>query len=219
MPAPISIPPQRVARTHHRAAQIANACRDAPRRSALATTAADRETAQGWTFDQYMPLSRYTDTLADQPCQIVSSSNRIGSRARMTRIARPVHFSRCNAGEPHPGAFRAPHRPVTVPNPRWGAGEGFTGWNNGGGGEQEQRHTCRNDAPSADWQPGMIRGEHMKALIASAALALATLVPASGEVCLAAGCCKTCSKGKACGDSCIARDKPCAKPKGCACNG
>lgn len=34
-----------------------------------------------------------------------------------------------------------------------------------------------------------------------------------------AACCKVCSKGKACGDSCIARDKTCHKGKGCACNG
>lgn len=32
-------------------------------------------------------------------------------------------------------------------------------------------------------------------------------------------CCKVCSKGKACGDSCISRDKECHKGKGCACNG
>lgn len=32
-------------------------------------------------------------------------------------------------------------------------------------------------------------------------------------------CCKICRKGKACGDSCIARDKTCHKPPGCACNG
>jgi hypothetical protein len=32
------------------------------------------------------------------------------------------------------------------------------------------------------------------------------------------GCCKTCRKGKACGDSCIARDKQCHKPPGCACD-
>lgn len=31
-------------------------------------------------------------------------------------------------------------------------------------------------------------------------------------------CCKVCSKGKACGDSCISRDKECHKPPGCACN-
>ncbi len=31
-------------------------------------------------------------------------------------------------------------------------------------------------------------------------------------------CCKTCRKGKACGDSCIAREKTCEKPKGCACD-
>ena len=31
-------------------------------------------------------------------------------------------------------------------------------------------------------------------------------------------CCKTCRKGKACGDACIARDKDCTVPKGCACD-
>lgn len=30
-------------------------------------------------------------------------------------------------------------------------------------------------------------------------------------------CCKYCSTGKPCGDSCIARDKVCHKPVGCAC--
>lgn len=40
-----------------------------------------------------------------------------------------------------------------------------------------------------------------------------------GPVCAAEGCCKICKAGKACGDSCIARDKACKKEKGCACNG
>lgn len=30
-------------------------------------------------------------------------------------------------------------------------------------------------------------------------------------------CCKRCSKGKPCGDSCISRKKQCQKGKGCAC--
>lgn len=32
-------------------------------------------------------------------------------------------------------------------------------------------------------------------------------------------CCKICKKGKACGDSCIAKSKTCTKAPGCACNG
>jgi hypothetical protein len=32
-------------------------------------------------------------------------------------------------------------------------------------------------------------------------------------------CCKVCHKGKACGDTCIARDKECHLPPGCACDG
>lgn len=36
---------------------------------------------------------------------------------------------------------------------------------------------------------------------------------------LADACCKVCKKGKACGNSCIAKSKTCHKGKGCACNG
>jgi len=32
-------------------------------------------------------------------------------------------------------------------------------------------------------------------------------------------CCKTCRKGKACGDSCINRSYTCRKGQGCACDG
>ena len=32
-------------------------------------------------------------------------------------------------------------------------------------------------------------------------------------------CCKVCKKGKACGNSCIAREKNCHQPPGCACDG
>jgi len=32
-------------------------------------------------------------------------------------------------------------------------------------------------------------------------------------------CCKICTTGKACGDSCISQDKTCHQPPGCACNG
>ena len=32
-------------------------------------------------------------------------------------------------------------------------------------------------------------------------------------------CCRVCTRGKACGNSCIAADKICHQPPGCACNG
>lgn len=63
----------------------------------------------------------------------------------------------------------------------------------------------------------------MKFLLAGIALSFATITPAAGPVCSMAfaseGCCKVCKSGKACGDSCISRDKSCKKGKGCACNG
>ena len=41
-----------------------------------------------------------------------------------------------------------------------------------------------------------------------------------GEIQLAQSqtCCKICRKGKACGNSCIAREKTCNKGPGCACD-
>lgn len=36
---------------------------------------------------------------------------------------------------------------------------------------------------------------------------------------LASACCKICTKGKACGNSCIQKSKTCHKGKGCACDG
>ena len=32
-------------------------------------------------------------------------------------------------------------------------------------------------------------------------------------------CCRICTTGKACGNSCIARNRTCRQPPGCACNG
>lgn len=32
-------------------------------------------------------------------------------------------------------------------------------------------------------------------------------------------CCRVCRTGKACGNSCISRDRTCRQPRGCACNG
>jgi hypothetical protein len=65
-----------------------------------------------------------------------------------------------------------------------------------------------------------------RALAILAAAASLALGPASLSPCLtgeavAAGyaCCKVCRAGKACGDSCISRDKTCHKGKGCACDG
>lgn len=39
-----------------------------------------------------------------------------------------------------------------------------------------------------------------------------------GAVVTADACCKRCSKGKACGDSCISRSKTCHEGQGCACD-
>lgn len=38
-------------------------------------------------------------------------------------------------------------------------------------------------------------------------------------VCAQGGCCKICKAGKACGNTCIARDKRCTAGAGCACDG
>ncbi len=69
----------------------------------------------------------------------------------------------------------------------------------------------------------MAGGFVMKSIAISFALVLGILGPAEINPCASgaafaqtSACCKMCSKGKACGDSCIARDKVCHKGKGCA---
>jgi hypothetical protein len=66
----------------------------------------------------------------------------------------------------------------------------------------------------------------MRGLALLAAAATLALGPASFSSCGPAAaaaqgryCCRHCSTGKACGDSCIARWKTCHKGRGCACNG
>lgn len=67
----------------------------------------------------------------------------------------------------------------------------------------------------------------MKLLSTFAAAAMLVIGPATISPCSSAAyaqaigyaCCKVCKAGKACGDSCISRDKDCHKGKGCACDG
>jgi len=54
----------------------------------------------------------------------------------------------------------------------------------------------------------------------SAAASGSSWVPASGTPAAEPmACCKVCKQGKACGNSCIAQDKNCHQPPGCACDG
>lgn len=51
-----------------------------------------------------------------------------------------------------------------------------------------------------------------------AASALVADVPGCNAA-YAQACCKVCKAGKACGNTCISRDKACHTPPGCACDG
>ena len=63
---------------------------------------------------------------------------------------------------------------------------------------------------------GWRRGKRLNA--ATRALKPSTVVPEMSEP-TGTSCCKVCRKGKACGNSCIARSKTCHRPAGCACDG
>lgn len=139
----------------------------------------------------------------------------------MAGLAGPVDLARRDAGQPDARPFRAPDRAVAVPDVRRRAGELLPGRNDGdsGSGEQEQRHIA--EMPPVAQTGKRIRrfaGVQMKLLLGIAALSLATMLPASEQACAAGGCCKMCRSSKACGDSCISKNKTCTKGKGCACN-
>jgi hypothetical protein len=58
-----------------------------------------------------------------------------------------------------------------------------------------------------------------RVLIVTIPLSLAVGAPSGCGSNTSGVCCKTCTTGKACGDSCISRDKTCQVGAGCACNG
>jgi hypothetical protein len=64
---------------------------------------------------------------------------------------------------------------------------------------------------SCDASPGLnVSSAALPLVHASARLLSSDAFPAS--------CCMVCSKGKACGNSCISRSKQCHQPPGCACD-
>lgn len=54
---------------------------------------------------------------------------------------------------------------------------------------------------------------------ASSTIMLAETTASVGSQEISQKCCKVCRKGKACGNSCIARHLTCHQPPGCACDG
>ncbi len=60
----------------------------------------------------------------------------------------------------------------------------------------------------------------MKRMLLVLTLALLPLIPFT-TACDStdSGCCRICTTGKACGDSCIAQNETCRVGSGCACNG
>ncbi len=57
------------------------------------------------------------------------------------------------------------------------------------------------------------------AMLSACLLVGPTTLPVCAADAAGLACCKICRKGKACGDSCIAVDRECHKPRGCACDG
>ena len=59
----------------------------------------------------------------------------------------------------------------------------------------------------------------MRTLMLGLALSLGAIGCDTCEGTAGGKCCKICTNGKACGDSCIASNQTCNRTGGCACNG
>lgn len=64
---------------------------------------------------------------AEKAHQPIPSIDRIDRRAGLIGLARPVHFAGCDAGNTDPWTFRAPDRPIAIPNCSRCASEGSAG--------------------------------------------------------------------------------------------
>jgi len=70
----------------------------------------------------------------------------------------------------------------------------------------------RPPIPTADTHATLFHHEHSESAVLRS-------VTARGSEHNALSCCKVCSVGKACGNTCISRDKTCHVGPGCACDG
>lgn len=73
-------------------------------------------------------------------------------------------------------------------------------------------------APSPGWTGAKMAGAPIGVTVEASEFR-DRLKAMSGGKYIPAACCKTCRKGKACGDSCISKSKACRKAPGCACDG
>lgn len=65
----------------------------------------------------------------------------------------------------------------------------------------------------------LLAGMVLPATALPAQMAKSAIVHCGSPFHLAQGCCRTCRTAKACGNSCIAADRRCHQPPGCACDG
>lgn len=80
--------------------------------------------------------------LTKQADEMIARRDRIGVRTGMFRNTATVHFARSDARKANVWAFRAPDRPIAIPDRDGCAGEGLAARNDRG--EQEQAdHHCR----------------------------------------------------------------------------
>lgn len=86
------------------------------------------------------PPLRFTE----QVDEIIARRDRIGIRTGMPGTAAAVHFARSHAREANMRTFRAPDRPIAIPDRDGRAGEGLSGRNDRGEQKQADHHRFRN---------------------------------------------------------------------------
>lgn len=123
MTAPVTRPSNRAAGTNNRAREVAESRGAAPGGGArpASGTVGDTGHWRGANLDVAGP--QRAPRPAEEGHQPVARVHRISRRAGLVRLARAVHLACRHAGDADPGAFRAPDRPVAIPNGNRGAGE------------------------------------------------------------------------------------------------
>lgn len=89
----------------------------------IATCTAIGDAFHARPADEDMSFTRETNGLADKAHKSVARFVRVGIRARMTDITRPVHLPSRNARETDMRSLCTPYRPITIPDTNWRAVE------------------------------------------------------------------------------------------------
>lgn len=129
------------AATHQGARKVTSRRRATPGCSSGPACRARGRATQGFTLEHQVPFPRLTCDATKQLSEGLASFLSACRRTGVAGTAGAIPFTRRYSGEAHLGPLSTPDRPITIPDPQRGAGEGLTGTHDLGERKKDRHRT------------------------------------------------------------------------------